>query len=512
MLEALVRDGTVAWGCAGPQGLPCSGGELLELLGEAPFADLTFDSRAVVPGALFVCKGAAFREEYLLDAVRRGARAYVGEAAHACGVPGVVVGDVRRAMAVLAVSFFGNPSSVLKVAGVTGTKGKTTVTFYLDSIMRARRGAPSALIGGVAVDDGRARVPSHCTTPEAVELQRLLARARDNGCDVASMEVSSQALKYDRTYGTRFAVGAFTNIGEDHISPIEHPTFEDYFSSKLKIFAQSDAAVVNLDADRLPRVLDAARAAGRVVGYSCRDAAGADVRLLSCERKPGGPARVSCSTPVGPVEFGFGALGRFNVSNALAAISCALLLGADREAVEEGLADARVPGRMERYDSPDGSVVGIVDYAHNGMSMEALLACVRETFPGREVTVVFGATGERGTHRRAGLGHAAGRLADRVILTEDDPGRVPVSEICAEVGRAVLEAGGAYEEVDDRAEAVRRAVGGARRPAVVVLAGKGTETSIVRAEGPVPCKPDAQLLCEELGVPFAGLGRLAGAQ
>lgn len=510
LIEALRADGTCGYSCCGPLGEPCGDDAFASLVGPGELADITYDSRSVRPGTLFFCKGAAFREEYLDDAVARGARAYVGQRAYACGVPGIVAGDVRRAMAVLAVAFFGSPSTSLALAGVTGTKGKTTVTFYLDAVLRARRAAPSGLIGGVAVDDGASRRPSHCTTPEAVELQRILARARDNGCDAVAMEVSSQALKYDRTYGTRFAVGAFTNIGEDHISPIEHPTFEDYFASKLTLFAQSQTAVVNYDSDRLPQVLEAAGACGRVIGYTCRGARGADVRLVSREPLEEGGALVEAETPDGPLAFRFSALGGFNVSNALAAVACSAALGVGRDAVREGLEAARVPGRMERYGSPDGDVVGIVDYAHNGMSMEALLDCVREEFPGREVTVVFGATGERGTHRRAGLGHAAGRLADRVILTEDDPGSVPVAQICEEVGKAVVEAGGAYEVIEDRADAVRAAVAGARRPAVVVLAGKGTETSILRACGPVPCKPDAELLCDELGVPFPGYGRLIG--
>ena len=491
----------------GCDGAPCDARVFAEQAG-LPLLDLTYDSRAVTPGALFVCKGAAFREEYLASAVARGAAAYLAQVPHACGVPGLVVRDVRRAMALLACAFFGNPSHMLPIVGVTGTKGKTTTTFYLDAVLRARHAAPSALVGGVVVDDGHTRHPSHNTTPEAIELQRILAAARDNGCDAVAMEVSSQALKYDRTLGTRFAAGVFTNIGEDHISPIEHPTFEDYFASKLRIFDQSDCAVVNLETDHAPEVLTAARRCSRLVRYSCGAASEAEVRLLARERVGEGCWRLRVATPRGEIAFPFHALGAFNVSNALAAVAAAEALGVDLGAVSRGLEHVRVPGRMECYDSPDGSVVGIVDYAHNGMSMEALLACAREEFPDREVTVVFGATGERGTHRRAGLGAAAGRLADRVILTEDDPGSVPVTDICAEVGAAVRAQGGSYEVVEDRACAVHEAVAKARRPAVVLLAGKGCETAIQRAEGVVPCKPDAQLFCEEVGIAFPGYADL----
>ncbi len=509
-LEALEADGRVAWSCVDAAGRVLDARDFAAALGKDPFAELTFDSRAVVPGTLFACKGAAFKPSYLADAAARGAAAYVAERPYpGFGLPGVVVGDVRRAMARLACTFFGNPSHALRVVGFTGTKGKTTAAFYTDAILRARGGAPSALFTGVVVDDGLGRVPSHNTTPEAVPLQRHLANAVRSGCDVAVMEVSSQGLKYDRTLGTRFAVGAFTNIGEDHISPVEHPTFEDYFAAKLRLFGQCETAVVNLETERASEVLAAARRCPRLLTYSTDASSEADVRLVARGRAGEGRRRLGVETPRGPLSFVFSALGAFNVSNALAAVAACEALGVDHAAMAAGLADAHVPGRMERYDSPDGSVTGIVDYAHNGMSMEALLRCVREEFPGHEVTVVFGSTGERAVDRREGLGRAAGRLADRVILTEDEPGRVPVADICAEIGAAVRAAGGEYTVVEDRLAAVHEAVAGARRPAVVVLAGKGTESTMLRAGGPEPYGPDARVLCDELGVPFAGYPGLA---
>jgi UDP-N-acetylmuramoyl-L-alanyl-D-glutamate--2,6-diaminopimelate ligase len=315
------------------------------------------------------------------------------------------------------------------------------------------------------------------------------------------MEASSQGLKYHRTLGTRFAVGLFTNIGEDHISPIEHPTFEDYFASKLRIFDQSDCAVVNLGCDRAPEVVEAARRAPRLLTYADDASLGADVSLAALTHEGEGFWTLDVSTPVGRVEVGLDALGRFNVQNALAALAAAVALDVDPAVLGQGLRGIAVPGRMERYDAPDGSLVGIVDYAHNGMSMEALLRCVREEFPGRELTVVFGSTGEKAVTRRPGLGHAAGRWADRIVLTEDDPGRVPVAQICAELAAAIEEVGGAghYTVVENRAEAVHEAVREARRPGVVVLAGKGAEDAILRAGGVEPCATDAQLICAELG-------------
>lgn len=479
------------------------------------FTDVTFDSRAAGQGSLFVCKGSTFRPSYLADAVARGACAYLAERAYPeAGVPGLVVSDVRKAMARLAVAFFGNPSGDMRVVGITGTKGKTTVAYYVDAILRARGGgARSALLTGVVIDDGQTRRHAQNTTPEAVELQRHLAVARDAGCDVAVMEASSQGFKYDRTLGTRFAVGVFTNIGEDHISPIEHPTFEDYFSSKLRIFDQSDVAVVNAQSDHAPRVLKAAGRCRRLITYGLEptgpDGAACDVFPLSRQRVGEGRWRMEVATPSGPLALEIDALGDFNVSNALAAVAVAQGLGLDHECVARGLAHVHVPGRMERYDSPDGSIVGIIDYAHNEMSMRALLGSAREEFPGREVTVVFGSCGTRGFDRRAGLGRVAGSLADRVILTEDDPGPVDVRSICEEIGASVREAGGTYDIICERPRAVHEAIASAHAPAVVLLAGKGAECDILRAEGRVPCKPDAQLFCDEVGIRFGGYADIA---
>lgn len=504
-LAALEADGALSWCCVDGKGRTVAPAEFARLVGDGAFADLTFDSRAVGPRTLFVCKGAAFRPSYLSDAVERGAGAYLAAEPHGgCGLPGIVADDVRRAMARLACAFFGDPSHRLRVVGITGTKGKTTATFFTDAVLRARGAARSAMLTGVVIDDGLRRAPSHNTTPESVELQRHLANALRAGCDAAVMEVSSQGLKYDRTLGTHFEVGVFTNIAEDHISPIEHPTFGDYFSSKLRLFSQCSCAVVNLETDRCEAVLSAAGAAPRMLTYAADPRLGADVFPSKCVRAGEGSWDLEVSTPSGSFPFRFKGLGAFNVSNALAAIAACEALGVDHGAMARGLADVHVPGRMERYDAPDGTVVGIVDYAHNGMSMEALLRCVRSEFPGREVTVVFGSTGERAVDRREGLGRAAGRFADRVILTEDEPGRIPVADICAEIGGAVERAGGSYTVVEDRVQAVHLAVSGARRPAVVVLAGKGTEATMLRADGPQAYGPDARVLCAELGIPFAG--------
>lgn len=488
-------------------------------------ADITYDSRNVTPGCLFVCKGAAFKVEFLIQAIERGAACYLSEQEYPnVGVPGIIVGDVRHAMGIAANELFGHPSEQLDLVGITGTKGKTTVSLYVDAILRARNPKPdgsvrrSGLIGGLWIDDGVSRTRSHNTTPESVELQRHLVRALEAGCDTVVMEASSQGFKYDRTLGCRFAVGAFTNIGEDHISPVEHPTFEDYLTSKLKIFSQSARAVLNVRSDHLDRVLGEARAQGIPTllydpalpenghlpapvifeGQMLRP----DVYLLRANRVAEGEWDLRLALPAGALSVAYRGIGAFNVGNAVAAVAICQALGMESDAIVRGLRSVSVPGRMELYASVDRSVVGVVDYAHNGMSMEALLRAVRAEFPGREVTVVFGSCGERGLDRRAGLGDAAGRLADRIILTEDEPGSVDPLVINAEIGRSVAGAGATYRVVLPREDAIRFAVSEARRPAVVVLAGKGCETTMLRADGEEPYGPDARILSEELGIPW----------
>lgn len=460
------------------------------------------DSKTVAPGTLFLCKGAAFREEYLRQAVEKGAVAYVSEEAHpAAGVPGILVTDIRRAMGVLADFYYGHPSQALKVAAITGTKGKTTTAFYLKTILDgwlAERGeAESALISTVLTDDGVERYPSALTTPEPLDLQRNLFHAREAGREYLVMEASSQALKYGRVIGVEFDLGIFLNLGEDHISPREHPDVEDYFASKLKVFDQSRVGVVNLDCDRAGQVLSAARARCRqVLTFSERDA-GADV-YASQVRKEGGHTLFHIRTPRYEGDWSMAMPGLFNVSNALAAITAAEAWGVDPQHIRQGVAAAAAPGRMEHYAAAGGELSVIVDYAHNGMSLTALLKTARAEFPGRELTVMFGCTGDKGLDRREGMGTAAGQYADRILLTEDDPGHERVEDICAQIGAFIAPFGKSWTVEPHRPTAIRKAIFGCRRPAVVVLAGKGCEQAQKRANGPEPCAPDGLLARQAL--------------
>lgn len=435
-----------------------------------------YNSREAVPGALFVCKGAHFKEEYLADAARRGAFAYVSQTPYpSVDLPCLLVRDMRQVIAPLAVKYYNDPSQKLKVIGVTGTKGKSSTAYYLKYILDgylAPRGQTCGVISSIDTWDGVERFESHLTTPEPLELQKHFAHALASGMEYLVMEVSSQALKYHRTLGTRFAAAAYLNIGSDHISPIEHPDFEDYFHAKLKLFAQAEQSSVNLDCGHGQEALAAARAAcPQVRTFSRKDPAAAvyghDVR------KFGDDILFQVEAEALSGEYRLTMPGLFNVDNALAAIAVCLGLGIPRQAVADGLARARVPGRMEVYSNALGDVTAIVDYAHNRMSFETLFRSVKQEYPGRRIVTVFGCPGKKAFDRRRDLGEVAGAGSDLVVLTEEDSGEEDTLSICREIASHVA---CRCRVEPNRGEAIRQAVLSCTVPSVILITGKGAET------------------------------------
>jgi len=462
------------------------------------------DSRAVIPGNVFICKGAAFRPAFLTAAVERGAVAFAceeaiaDELAHvAPGVPQLVVGDIRAAMPHIASLCWGRPEHRLRIVGVTGSKGKTTTTYMLRSILDdGVPGSHAALLGSVEFFDGVEGGESPNTTPEAPELWHRLANAADNGLTMV-MEVSSQGLKYGRVEGLAFDIAAITNIGRDHISPIEHPTLDDYIESKLRILSACKRAVIGLDTEHIDRILEAARTVGDLRTFG-PPGSGADYWATDITPGPEGLEFVA-HTPDWTGEMRLGIPGIFNVDNALCAIALAQMLGATQAQIRAGLYATRIPGRMERISSASGDIVGIVDFAHNGQSFQKFFESVRTEYPERRIVSVFGCTGVKGLERRVQMPPIACAVSDLCIYTEDDPGAEPISQIFEGMLAATPE-GSAVELEQDRVQAIRRAVevcdAWAKEgvEALACVLGKGSETLMLRAQGFEPCEDDRTIL------------------
>lgn len=446
----------------------------------APVELVSYDSREVVPGTLFICKGVHFKAEFLAMARDKGAIAYVSETPYPeIDLPCLQVSDMRRTIAPLADLFFDHPSGKLKVIGLTGTKGKSSTAYYLKSIldeyMAGTSGPESGVISSIDTYDGVERFESHITTPDALDLQRHFYRAVQSGLEYLTMEVSSQALKYHRSLCTDFAAACFLNIGYDHISPIEHTDFEDYFSAKLRIFQQGAVNCVNLDCDHADRVLAAARGAGKpLITFSQRDPL-ADV-YANRVRKRGEDILFQVRTGRYQREFRLTMPGLFNVENALAAIAVCEGLEIPERFIYAGLERARVPGRMEVFASAGGTVTAIVDYAHNRMSFEALFRSTRAEYPGRRIVTVFGCPGLKALDRRRDLGEISGKYSDLVVLTEEDSGEEDTLSICGQIAAHVAEQGCKYLIEPNRGEAIRQAVLSCREPSVLLITGKGEET------------------------------------
>lgn len=445
-----------------------------------PVKLVSCDSQNVTEGTLFIVKGAHFKPEYLQDAVSKGAFVYLSETPYPqAQAPCIRVKSVRLAMALFADLYYNHPSGKLGVIGVTGTKGKSSTTYYLKYILDeylAAKGRPgSGVVSSIDTYDGAERFESHLTTPEPLDLERHFANAAQAGMEYLTMELSSQALKYDRVVNVEFAAAVFLNISADHISPVEHPDFEDYFASKLRIFPQAAAACVNLDCDRADRVLEAAKAGSpRVITFSQKDPSA--TVYGSNIRKSGNDILFRVKTPRFLREFRLTMPGLFNVENALAAIAVCEALGIPEQHIYVGLMKARVPGRMEIYTNADDRVIAIVDYAHNRLSFEKLFQSVREEYPGRRIVTVFGCPGKKALDRRRDLGEISGRYSDLVVLTEEDAGEEPVEDICREIAKWVEAEGCEYSIRPDRGEAIEQAIESCEVPSVILITGKGAET------------------------------------
>lgn len=438
-----------------------------------------FDSRQVATGDLFVCVP-GFKvdgHDFASQVVEQGARALVVEKylAHLAQVPQLVVPQARRALAQVAAFSQGYPTRSLRLIGITGTNGKTSTAHFCEAVL-AGSGRVPGVLGTIHTKIAGRPLPTTHTTPESLVLQRLFAEMRSAGCDSVVMEVSSHALELDRVHGVPFDVAVFTNLSHDHLD--FHGSMENYFLAKKKLFdglryikgRPAPFAVINGDDEYGLRLLQSLKVP--YISYGCSD--NCHIRASNVQLSAHG-ASFDLDTPVGGRRVDLAVSGSFSVYNSLAAIGAGLALKLDLEQILVGIESVgSVSGRFELVrEGQDFAVV--VDYAHTPDGLEKLLQSARQITRGH-LHVVFGCGGDRDPHKRPVMGEIAGRLADRVILTSDNPRNESPQTILAQIQLGMGQSAASVEVEADRTQAIYRAVALAEAGDTVVIAGKGHET------------------------------------
>lgn len=435
---------------------------------------VVFDSRKADKDSLFICiKGAVSDgHKYAEDVAAKGASVLVVQDHVAVPehVTVIKVPDSRYAMACISAAWFGHPAEKLKVIGITGTKGKTTTTYLVKSILE-NAGHKVGLIGTIEAIIGDKVIPAANTTPESYVVQQYFAEMVEAGCDSVVMEVSSQGLMLHRTAGFLFDLGIFTNIEPDHIGPNEHKDFEDYMHCKGMLFKQCRVGIVNADDEHLEKVLEGHTCSLETFGFSEK----ADLRAKDLHLVTGkgtlGIAYQAEGLMNFPVEIDLP--GKFSVYNSLTAIAICRHFGVSVENIQKALKAAKVKGRIEMVKVSDDFTL-MIDYAHNAMSLESLLTTLREYEPARLVCL-FGCGGNRSKLRRYEMGEVSGRLADLTIITSDNPRDEEPQAIIDDIKIGISKTAGHYVEIADRKEAIAYAIRHGQPGDIIVLAGKGHE-------------------------------------
>ena len=439
---------------------------------DVEICDLVYDSRKAVPGCAFVClRGAnADGHRYAAMAAEKGAAVIIAEEPVEAAAPVVLTDNTRRALALLSAEFFGHPANALTMIGITGTKGKTTSSFLIKSILE-EAGKKTGLIGTVCSMIGEEVIPANLTTPDPIVTQTLLHRMEQAGCECVVMEVSAHALAMRRLAGVKFDIGAFTNFSQDHLDYFKD--MDAYFAAKMRFFEPDmvENIVYNVDDER---VAEGIRSLGReALRIGIR--ASSDVYANDIEISERGCSFLMTWHKQFRVSVSLKLAGIFNVYNALLAAGVCICAGVGPEAIRRGLEDVRaVPGRIELLETGTPYRV-ILDYAHSPDSLENILKAVRQTAKGRMIAL-FGCGGNRDAAKRPVMGEIAGELADFCILTSDNPRNEDPMAILDQIEEGIRHTGCEYVVIDNRREAIRYALQHAQPSDVIVLAGKGHET------------------------------------
>ena len=437
--------------------------------------ELINDSRKVTEGSVFVCISGAVSDghEYIEDVAAKGAAAVIVERPVDApeGLTVIHVDDTRYALALMSAAYFDYPAKKLKVIGITGTKGKTTTTYMVKSILEGA-GYKVGLIGTIEAIIGDKSIPANNTTPESYTIHQYFAQMVEAGCDCVVMEVSSQGLMLHRTAGIQFEIGIFTNLGEDHIGPNEHKDFEDYKRCKGILFTQCKLGIANVDDQWYKDVLKNATCQVETLGFSEE----ADLKATNVQHiaKQGCLGVAYHVTGLMDFDVEIDIPGNFSVYNSLTAIAVCRHFGVSVEKIQAALKQAKVKGRVEMVKVSDEFAM-LIDYAHNAMSLESLLETLRDYNPGRIVTI-FGCGGNRSRTRRYEMGEVSGRLSDFTIITSDNPRFEEPQDIINDIITGMKKTDGKYIDICDRKEAIRYAIEHGQPGDIIVLAGKGHET------------------------------------
>lgn len=440
--------------------------------------NVVYDSRKVTEGSLFICieGGTADGHTFIPDVVKKGAKALIvtkdvsGLLPADADVTVIRVKDSRYALAFVSAAYFGHPAEKLKVIGITGTKGKTTTTYLVKSILE-HAGHKVGLVGTIEAVIGQEHIPANNTTPESYVLQEYFAKMVEAGCDTVVMEVSSQGLMLHRTQGFVFDYGIFTNIEPDHIGPLEHKDFADYMHCKGLLFKQCRVGIVNCDDAHYQDVIRDHTCKIETFGFAENaDYRAQDLKLISGAGFLGIDFKARGKVNL---DIELHAPGRFSVYNALCAIAICNHFGVTADEVKEALLQAHVKGRIELVKVSDDFTL-MIDYAHNAMALESLLTTLREYKPKRLVCL-FGCGGNRSKLRRYEMGAVSGKLADLTVITSDNPRNEEPQAIIDDIKVGISKTDGKYVEIIDRKEAIAYVIRHGQPGDVIVLAGKGHE-------------------------------------
>ena len=442
---------------------------------EIEVTELINDSRKVTDRSVFVCISGAVSDghAYVADVAEKGAAAVIVEKPVEAPehVTVIHVDDTRYALALMSAAYFGYPAEKLHVIGITGTKGKTTTTYMVKSILEGV-GKKVGLIGTIEAIIGDKSIPANNTTPESYTIHKYFAEMVKEGCDTVVMEVSSQGLMLHRVAGIEFEIGIFTNLGEDHIGPNEHKDFEDYKRCKGILFTQCKLGIANIDDKWYEDVFKNATCKRETFGFSEK----ADLRATNVEHvsRPGYLGMKYHVSGLMDFDVEIDIPGDFSVYNSLTAIAVCRHYNVPVETIQKALKVARVKGRIEMIKVSDDFAL-MIDYAHNAMALESLLHTLRDYNPKRIVTV-FGCGGNRAKSRRYEMGEVAGRMSDFTIITSDNPRFEEPQAIIDDIVVGMKKTDGKYITICDRKDAIKYAIEHGQPGDVIVLAGKGHET------------------------------------